>query len=115
CDAAAVARSTHIAVRRGAHVFPKFLFGQPTDRFMLPAITALPRPLRRGLAHLLLAISQGSQARRGLPVPPHAIDAAHPTISSAFLPLVAEGRIEVRPGIAALEGDQVRFSDDRRE
>jgi hypothetical protein len=45
----------------------------------------------------------------GLPQPKHRIWQTHPTVSSEFLIRAGSGDITVKPNIAALEGDKVRF------
>ena len=105
-----VAARTVLVARRGAYVIPHYWFGKPLDQLLaLPAWT--PAPLRRWLATAAYRIAVGDVARYGLPAPAHRIDAAHPTISSELLPRLGRGDLVVRPAIARLEGDRVRFVD----
>jgi hypothetical protein len=54
---------------------------------------------------------QGDMEEHGLPAPDHRLLEAHPTISSDLLDRIGHGRIKVKPNIARLEGDRVRFED----
>jgi dimethylaniline monooxygenase (N-oxide forming) len=111
CEVSHVAKRTILSSRRSAHVFPKYLFGFPSDRFVHPAFSRLPWRAQRAIGRSLLWIARGSQARYGLPEPEHGLDAAHPTISQELLHCVAERRVEVRPNVARLEGDRIAFTD----
>ncbi|MGH2874854.1 MAG: flavin-containing monooxygenase [Solirubrobacteraceae bacterium] len=111
-----VAQRTLLSSRRGAHILPKYLFGRPLDQIGVNALTPrLPWGVRRAVLGALYRISVGRMTDYGLPEPDHRIGEAHPTISADFLNRVAHGEIVPRPGIAALEGDRVRFVDGTTE
>ncbi|QXQ05749.1 NAD(P)-binding domain-containing protein [Sphingosinicellaceae bacterium] len=98
-----------VSARRGVWVLPKMLGGRPIDKTPLPAW--IPPKLARKLAAGAVRRAVGNMTDYGLPEPDHAPLHAHPTVSAEFLPRCAAGDIVVRPGIAALEGPNVRFSD----
>ncbi len=110
------ARSVTVASRRMRYVLPKMIAGKPTDHVLFTraaglAAEQLPvEALRAGLKDALL--------RAGADPSPYGAPAAHAdpfvagvTQSQQFLPLVAEGRIQVRPWITRLQGRTVHFAD----
>lgn len=115
CEVCRMAKRTILSSRRSAHVFPKYVFGFPSDRFVHPAFSLLPWPAQRRIGRTLLWLARGSQERYGLPEPKHDLDGAHPTISQEILHCVAERRVEVRPNIARLAGDRIEFTDGTSE
>ena len=108
-DASYHAESTVLATRRGAHIVPKYLFGRPMDTVF--ASEWVPARVRWALASILLRLEMGRLEQYGLPKPDHRFGQAHPTISGRLLDRLAHGAITVKPSIAALEGDRVRFTD----
>ncbi|MER7106911.1 flavin-containing monooxygenase [Streptomyces sp. NPDC000229] len=119
CDIAVetsrVSRRTFLAMRRGAHILPKYLFGVPTDHLTGSWLARAPLAVQdRGL-QLLLRLSRGRLSDYGLPVPAHRVLAAHPTISDDLLSRLGHGDITVKPMIERLDGDQVLFTDGSRE
>jgi hypothetical protein len=115
CDIAVessrIADRTFLAMRRGAYIVPKYLFGKPTDETSSPLFTRLPFGLQRLAFTLFLRLAQGDVTSYGLPKPDHKLLHAHPTISSDLLPRVGHGDIAIKPNIERLEGDRVRFVD----
>jgi dimethylaniline monooxygenase (N-oxide forming) len=108
-DASYHAKHTYLAARRGAHVIPKYLFGRPVDQ--IGGAEWVPGWIRFPMFRLLLRWSVGSMETYGLPRPDHRFADAHPTISGRILDRLAHGAITPKPNIAALDGDQVRFTD----
>lgn len=104
-----VARTTYLAMRRGAYVIPKYLFGQPVDQWR--SSPYLPWRVKQLLRETVLRLAVGRMENFGLPAPAHGLMQAHPTVSSYLLPRVADGGIVVKPNLAALLGDHVRFAD----
>jgi thioredoxin reductase len=104
-----VARNTYLAARRGAWIIPKYIFGRPVDQ--LPNNPRVPFKLRQRLIHQTIKAATGSPERFGLPKPDHKFGEAHPTVSGRILDRIAHGTIQPKPNIAALQGEQVRFSD----
>jgi dimethylaniline monooxygenase (N-oxide forming) len=115
CDIAVetsrVARKTFLAMRRGAWIVPKYVGSKPVDELPSPITSRLPLRLQQFLLGRLLRWAQGDLTQFGLPAPDHRPGQAHPTVSSDLLPRIGHGRIEVKPNIARLEGDSVRFED----
>ncbi len=109
-DASYHATSTILAARRGAWILPKYMFGKPVDKEN-KLVDNLPPSLRFGLLQRVLVSQVGKPSDYGLPEPDHKLGHAHPTVSGRILDRLAHGAITVKPNIAALEGETVRFSD----
>lgn len=104
-----VADAVYLASRRGAHIAPKFAFGQPIDRFN----TALPVPwpLKRAFFDLIVRGTIGRPEDVGLPKPDHRLGEAHPTVSQRIIDRVRSGAVVPKPNIDSFHGDRVRFTD----
>lgn len=111
-EASYIAEKVFLASRRGTHVFPKYLWGIPTDHWLVPW---LPSSVAQMIFSFMLRVQQGRVEDYGLPKPEHALMSAHPTISSTILDRIGHGAIVPKPNIAALEGDRVRFVDGSTE
>ncbi len=103
------AERTFLAARRGAHVIPKYLFGRPLDQIVTSA--RVPFFVRRALGRGIYRLAVGDMTRYGLPRPDHELGQAHPTISGRILDRLTHGAITVKPNIASLEGETVKFVD----
>lgn len=114
CDVAVetsrVATSTSISMRRGYHIFPKFIFGKPTD-VAVAKIQWMPAWLRQLFIRLVVRIVQGRYAKYGLIKPDCGPLEIHPTINSELLYFIRHGKIKTRPGIKRFEGRKVHFVD----
>ena len=115
CDIAVessrVAAHTDLAMRRGAHILPKFMFGMPTDHLTDSPLARGPLWLSQLSMKALLRLSQGKVTDYGLPEPDHEILHAHPTVSHDLLNRLGHGDIGVRPNIARFDGSTVHFVD----
>ncbi|MCW2784256.1 MAG: hypothetical protein JWP74_773 [Marmoricola sp.] len=115
CDIAVessrVAASTDLAMRRGAHILPKYMFGMPTDHLTDSPLARGPVVLQQLAMGVLLRLSQGKVTDYGLPKPDHAVLHAHPTVSQDLLNRLGHGDITVRPNIDRFEGSKVFFTD----
>jgi dimethylaniline monooxygenase (N-oxide forming) len=112
-DASYHALSTTLVARRGVHVVPKYILGRPLDAGVRPS--RLPFPwLLRGM-QLVTRLTVGPMDRYGLPLPDHRLGQAHPTVSSRILDRLAHGAIVVKPEIAELAGERVRYADGSEE
>jgi len=115
CDIAVessrVAASTDLAMRRGAHIVPKYLLGVPTDRLTDSPLARGPLKLQQWSMAVLLRLAQGKVTDYGLPEPDHAVLHAHPTVSQDLLTRLGHGDITVRPNIDRFEGSKVFFTD----
>ena len=115
CDIAVestrVAASTDLAMRRGAHILPKYMFGMPTDHLTDSPLARGPVKVQQLVMQALLRLSQGKVTSYGLPEPDHAVLHAHPTVSQDLLNRLGHGDITVRPNIERFEGAKVFFTD----
>ena len=102
--------TTTVAMRRSAHVIPKYLFGRPLDTLVTQA--NVPFRLKQLTSSALLGLARGRVERYGLPKPDHRLLEAHPTVSDDFLSRVGHGAIGIKPMIRRLAGDRVEFADD---
>ena len=120
CDIATevsqVAERTLLAIRCGAHIVPKYLFGRPTDHLTLMRFGAMtPLWLQRFAVSWLVRISEGRESRHGLPRPDHRMLDIPPTISDTLPTRLADGDIAVKPGVAEFGRDRVLFTDGSAE
>ena len=115
-ESSRVARETFLAMRRGAHILPKFLFGVPTDHLTSSPLARGPFPVQKlGMRAILLRLARGKVTDYGLPQPDHDVLEAHPTISDDLLTRLGHGDIVVKPNIARFDGPVVEFTDGTRE
>lgn len=109
-----------VSQRRQRYVLPKFAGGVPSDyrihtRYGALASAALPAAeVDRQLKEIVLEAA-GSPEQYGTPAPDPSVFAAGLTLSQHHLPLVAEGRITVRPWPKSVAGAAVTFADGRAE
>lgn len=117
CDVAVeisrVAPETSISMRRGYHIFPKFIFGKPTD-VAVAKIQWMPAWLRQKFISIVVRALQGRYAKYKLMNPDCGPLEIHPTINSELLYFIRHGKIKPRPGILRFEGNQVHFVDGGR-
>lgn len=114
CDAARVASSVSLSMRRGYWFVPKFIAGQPADLFFRRR-NGLPDWAHPPDAAALLRLLVGSPDAYGLEEPDHPPFAAHPIMNSEVLHHIGHGRIRPRRGILRLEAGVVVYSDGARE
>jgi dimethylaniline monooxygenase (N-oxide forming) len=112
-DASYHALSTTLVARRGVHVVPKYILGRPLDAGVRPSRVPFTW-LLRGM-QVVTRLTVGPMDRYGLPRPDHRLGQAHPTVSSRILDRLAHGAIEVKPEIAELAGERVRYADGSEE
>jgi dimethylaniline monooxygenase (N-oxide forming) len=112
-EASRVADETYLAMRRGAHIVPKFMFGVPTDHLTESPLARGPLTLQQLAMAAMLRISQGKVTDYGLPKPDHAVLHAHPTVSDDLLTRLGHGDITVVPNLDRFEGSKVFFTDGR--
>jgi dimethylaniline monooxygenase (N-oxide forming) len=111
-DCSQVAARTLIAVRRGAHIVPKYLLGTPIDHLTLMRLgTRTPRWFQRKAAATLVRVAQGKVTAYGLPKPDHKLLSMPPTVSDSLLSRVDHGDIMVTPTIDRFDRDRVHFAD----
>lgn len=105
---------TCISMRRGQHIFPKFIFGKPTD-IAFNKIRWIPHWPKQLLAASIIRILQGRYSKYKLQKPHCKPLAIHPTINSELLYFIRHGKIFPKPGIARLEGNTVHFMDGKQD
>jgi dimethylaniline monooxygenase (N-oxide forming) len=104
------------SARRPRFIIPKLSRGVPADQEWFTAFAGLlgqtlePEQLEAGLRAALLAAAGDPAAAGGLSPDPHLL-ATGLSQCQHYLPLVAEGRIAVRPGIARVDDEVVTFAD----
>jgi dimethylaniline monooxygenase (N-oxide forming) len=105
-----------VTQRRQRYVLPKFAAGVPSDyriftRYGTFANEALPAAeIDRQLKEIVIEAG-GSPEQYGAPAPDPSLFAAGVTLAQQYLPLVAEGRITVRPWMESVAGATVIFAD----
>jgi cation diffusion facilitator CzcD-associated flavoprotein CzcO len=110
-EASRHARATYLAMRRGAWVIPKYLFGVPTDHLTDSPLARGPVRLQKLGMRTMLRVAVGKMTDYGLPKPDHDVLEAHPTVSDDLLSRLGHGDITVTPSIERFEGSTVRFTD----
>jgi dimethylaniline monooxygenase (N-oxide forming) len=109
-----------VTQRRQRYVLPKFVAGVPSDhrfytRYGALASEALPpAEVERQLKEAVLEAA-GSPEQYGAPAPDPSLFAAGLTLNQQYLPLVAEGRITVRPWMRSVSDSSVTFADGHAE
>ena len=105
-----------VTQRRQRYVLPKFAAGVPSDHRIFTRYGALanetlpPAEVDRQLKEIVVE-ANGSPEQYGAPPPDPSLFAAGVTLNQGYLPLVAEGRITVRPWMASVHGTNVTFAD----
>lgn len=115
-ESASHAEKTFHSMRRGYHYLPKFFRGMPVDAVGEWALRfRLPTWLRRRLAQRVMHLVNGSPEVIGLPKPDHKLFETHPIINSQLAYHVGHGDIAIKPNVAELCGNRVRFADNSEE
>ncbi|MEM8923721.1 MAG: NAD(P)/FAD-dependent oxidoreductase [Actinomycetota bacterium] len=110
CDAATVAGRATISMRRGYHVIPKHILGQPADVF---AESGPDLPVRLGQAVFsrLLRVLVGKPSRYGLPEPDHRLFETHPILNTRIYHHLSHGDLDVARDVERFDGSTVHFVD----
>jgi cation diffusion facilitator CzcD-associated flavoprotein CzcO len=115
-ESSRIADATFLAMRRSAHVLPKFIGGKPVDEAAPAFMSYLPLAVQRFFMARTLKLAVGDMTDYGLPRPDHKLLAAHPTVSSELLPRLGHGDIAVKPNIERFAGGRtIRFADGSEE
>jgi dimethylaniline monooxygenase (N-oxide forming) len=115
-ESSRIAARTLLAMRRGAYVFPKYMFGKPLDETNSTFLSRAPLSLQRAVLGAALRISAGKMTDYGLPEPDHKLLEAHPTVSSELLARIGHGDLAVKPNVERFVGERVvRFADGSEE
>jgi glycine/D-amino acid oxidase-like deaminating enzyme len=110
-ESSRVAAETYLAMRRGAHILPKYMFGMPTDHLTDSPLARGPLLLQKLGMRAMLRLSVGKVTDYGLPRPDHQVLEAHPTVSDDLLTRLGHGDIVVKPNLERFEGAKVFFTD----
>lgn len=110
-ESSRVATRTYLAMRRGAHIVPKYVFGVPTDHLTDSVVARMPTLVQQLSMAAMLRLTRGRVTDYGLPQPDHAVLHAHPTVSDDLLTRLGHGDITVLPNIDRFEGSKVFFVD----
>lgn len=98
-----------LVARSGVSILPKLLFGRAfTDITAQIQRPWVPRGLRRRLVRFLTWLAHGDITRLGFKPP---TELTHVTSNGTVVTDIAYRRIAVKPGIAAVEGRTIRFSN----
>jgi dimethylaniline monooxygenase (N-oxide forming) len=102
--------------RRQRYIMPKLCAGVPTDhvafsRFSALAAEYLPVDSVAGAFKAFVLRISGNPQQFGAPKPSDSILEAGVSLCQHYLPLVAEGRITVKPWLSRVEGQRVTFED----
>jgi hypothetical protein len=108
-DCAGAGKRVTIVDQRGRHVIPKRILRQPvvdlTRPWFLPDL-----PVRVAMDVSVRFLS--AKSRRGrLPEPRHLLLSETPVVHSALLPLLRDGSIVARSGLAGINGSVADFTD----
>ena len=109
-----------VTTRRQRYVLPKMIAGVPLDHVAFTRFSAMSKesfPMEAvgaGFKQFVLTVA-GSPEQFGAPKPADNVFEAGLTMNQFFLPLVAEGRIFVKPWIESINGKTVRFTDGSSE
>ena len=109
-----------VTQRKQRYVLPKFAAGVPSDHRIFTRYGALanetlpPAEVERQLKEIVVE-ANGSPEQYGAPAPDPSLFAAGVTLNQGYLPLVAEGRITVRPWMTSINGTEVTFADGHAE
>ncbi|MEE3062623.1 MAG: NAD(P)-binding domain-containing protein [Actinomycetota bacterium] len=109
-----------VTQRRQRYIAPKFAAGVPSDNRLYTRYGALatealtPADVDQFLKQIVVGAA-GSPDQYGAPAPDPSLSVAGVTLSQHYLPLVAEGRISVRPWMKSVAGPTVTFVDERAE
>ncbi len=114
CDAARFASQASISVRRGYHLIPKHILGMPADAFGESG-PHLPVKAAQFVFPKLLKLVVGDPSKHGWPKPDHKLFETHPIVNDQILHYLRHGDLSVCREVAAFDGDQVVFTDGKRQ
>lgn len=109
-----------VTQRKQRYVLPKFAAGVPSDHRIFTRYGTLanetlpPTEVDRQLKEIVVE-ANGSPEQYGAPAPDPSLFVAGVTLNQGYLPLVAEGRITVRPWMTSINGTEVTFADGHAE
>ncbi|HVH68428.1 MAG TPA: NAD(P)/FAD-dependent oxidoreductase [Gemmatimonadales bacterium] len=99
-----------VAVRSGANVVPLTIAGVPIQ-YVAYWVRKLPRRVQEVVVTLVRLITELRRGKPVLPRPAYSPLDAIPVIGFHLVDAIAQGLIEVRPGVAELTAEGARFTD----
>jgi SAM-dependent methyltransferase len=109
-----VAARTFMSIRAGAHVLPRWIGAKPYDAADVGPLNRLPWRLLNATYRRRVDRELGPRPA-SWPLPTRRLLEGIPIVSSDLLPAVRSGDILIKPAIARLSGDRVRFADGSEE
>lgn len=109
-ETARVSAKSTISWRRGYYLIPKFILGEPVDKFFY-RFKNLPKFMQISGMKIVLNLLQGKNRNIGLPDPDHQILASHPTLNSDLYLAIRHGKVHPKGDIARFDGQTVHFKD----
>ncbi|BBZ02647.1 monooxygenase [Mycolicibacterium chitae] len=110
----ALQNSVTLSTRSSAWIVPKYLAGQPGDKFFRTT-PYLPLSWQRKAAQWFAPVVGADPTKYGLPPANHKLFEAHPT-QSVELPLrLGSGDVTPKPNVTLLDGRTVHFEDGTRD
>jgi hypothetical protein len=113
CDAARVAKSAWVSIRRGYHFVPKHIFGMPVDVFAHDG-PRLPLWLEAPVFGILLRLLIGDTTKLGMPKPDHRVLESHPLVNDQLLSHLRHGDVRLVADVERVDGGQVVLKDGER-
>jgi len=113
CDAARVAQTAHVSIRRGYHIVPKHVFGIPADAFANDG-PRLPLWLEIPILGFLLRLIVGDTSKVGMPRPDHRILESHPLVNDQLLSHLRHGDVRLVADVERFDGAEVVLRDGER-
>ena len=111
CETSKVAKQVYLSTRTGAHILPRYVMGRPIDKWVTPFSSRLPESLQARMLETMIKLDRGDQTKFGIPKPKFDIKSAHGTVSAELPELVQNGRIQIKPNVKELCGDEIAFAD----
>jgi hypothetical protein len=111
CDVARYASTTHLAIRTGTWVVPRYFAGRPLDKASGPIVTRVPMALRWPIYRALLWAIHGNMEAYGLPAPDAKPGTRPLTVSDELIHRIGAGQVTPAAAAVALRGDRVEFAD----
>ena len=113
-ELAAAGAHVAVAVRSGARVVPRDLFGVPIQ-YLAVAISRFPRHVQQSIAAAMARAAGLTRGPAVLPPPPQTRCSDVPLIGFHLVDAIRAGAIRLRRGVAAFTPAGVRFDDGRDE
>jgi len=112
-DVCVTSARTVLVARSGVVIAPKMIMGIPlTDITMQLHRRWIPGAIRRSILRALGYIVHGKMERYGFkPL----TERTHPTTSATIITDIAYSRVDVKQGIACIDGERIRFEDGTEE